>query len=274
MDDLVKNPIERKPRSFLKERISRFKPVAIIRKNSPLFIFLLVLLLTFLLGVWDIRRYEIYDSEGSDINEEVLSQVEVYFREEIFGNNYFVFSPMKTSEDMYLSIPKLKSVRIEKVVPDKVVVFVQTYEEKYVASLRDSSCEVLSAQGIVLDSICEEEGQGCCEEYAKEKSLIIFSSLDVEASVFEDDKDRLLIMEEVKKVVTVMEAFKYQVQEITLANEILEIMDIDGRLFRFTISRDIDVQLRRLIVVLAKANSEYMEFSSLDLRFERPVMLD
>ena len=94
----------------------------------------------------------------------------------------------------------------------------------------------------------------------------------MEPSIFEDDKDRLLIMNEVGKIVKVVETFNYKIKRIVLNKEIVELYDESDRVFRFTISADIDIQLKRFIVVAGKINSEEMDFSSLDLRFERPVM--
>ncbi len=64
----------------------------------------------------------------------------------------------------------------------------------------------------------------------------------------------------------------YRIKRIVLNKEIVELYDESDRVFRFTISADIDIQLKRFIVVAGKINSEEMDFSSLDLRFERPVM--
>jgi hypothetical protein len=79
-------------------------------------------------------------------------------------------------------------------------------------------------------------------------------------------------MEEVGKIVKVIESFNYKVERIVLNKEIVELYDNSNRVFRFTISADIDTQLKRFIIVAGKINSEEMSFSSLDLRFERPVM--
>jgi hypothetical protein len=284
----------KRSKSFWKERILRYGPVVFIRKNIFLFSFLLLITLTILSGVWDIKRYEIYDLDGNKLESVIDAQMQEYIKENIEGENYFLFSPTSTSREMYLNISRLKSVRIEKVVPNKLIFFVEVYEPKYVSYLKSESCKILSSEGIILDSVCEEDkgeseggGEGesegekeemeidtlaCCREYATQESLIFFSSPDVEISVFDNDKDRLLIVEEVKKVVEVVEVFQYKVGTITLENEILEVTSDDGVVFRFTVADDIDTQLKRFVVVVGKVKSEYIDMGFLDLRFERPVM--
>ncbi|MFA7628008.1 MAG: hypothetical protein WCY37_01135 [Candidatus Dojkabacteria bacterium] len=272
MDKVVDNNIKKKKRSFLKERIMRFKIVALIRKNLPLSIFIFLLIISFLVGLWDVRKYELYDLSGEEVEEEISFSVSNYLKENVTGENYFLLSPSSLEKDLYLQIPKLKTVRIEKVAPNKLVLFLEDFDKKYVAFLRDQKCYLLAQEGIVLDSICEESEAECCQQYGLDNSLTYFSSEEVEPSIFEDEKDRLLIMEEVGKIVTIVDTFNYRIKRIVLNKEIVELYDESDRVFRFTISADIDIQLKRFIVVAGKINSEEMNFSSLDLRFERPVM--
>lgn len=272
MDKVVDKNIKKKKRSFLKDRIMRFKIVALIRKNIPLSAFFALFGISLSVGFWDIRRYELYDLGGEELPNQIVSSVNGYLENNVSGANYFLLSPSSLEKELYLEIPELKAVRVEKVAPNKLTLFLETFDEKYVAFLRDQKCYLLAEEGVVLDSICEEEGPECCQQYSLDSSLSYFSSEDVDPSIFEEDKDRLLIMEEVGKIVKVVETFKYPVKRISLDKEIVELYDESDRVFRFTISSDIDIQLKRFIVVAGKINSEEMDFSSLDLRFERPVM--
>lgn len=272
MNEVVDTDIKKKKRSFLKDRIMRFKVVAFIRKNLFLSIFVFLLILSFLVGFWDIKKYELYDLNGETVSEEISLSVNNYLQENVTGENYFFLSPLTLEKDLYLAIPKLKAVRIEKVAPNKLILFLEVFDEKYSAYLRDQKCYLLSYEGIVLDSVCEEAKTECCQQYAQDNSLVYFSSQEVEPSISEGDKDKLLIMEEVGKMVKVIEKFKYKIERIVLNKEIVELYDENDRVFRFTISSDIDTQLKRFIIVAGKINADEMDFSSLDLRFERPVM--
>ncbi|KKP81665.1 MAG: hypothetical protein UR84_C0019G0015, partial [candidate division WS6 bacterium GW2011_GWD1_35_594] len=57
-----------------------------------------------------------------------------------------------------------------------------------------------------------------------------------------------------------------------LLDGIATIMDTDGHIFVFDITYDLDTQLGRMYLVGEKINTDLIEFKSLDLRFERPVM--
>lgn len=264
---------QKKSKKFLKEKILRYKPVRFLKKNVILFSFLVLLLLTILIGVWDISRYEIYDLDGNTLTTGTEGEIELYIEENILGQNYFQLLPNVESREMYLNISRIKKVRMEKVIPNRIILFVQEHDPVYAAFLKSEICTVLSEQGVVLDTVCEEEAVECCREYAEENSLIFFESLDVEISMFDDEKDKLLVMDEIAKVVKVAQAFKYEIEETALKDSILELSEKEGRIFRFTIADNIDIQLRRFIVVVTKIKSEYMEIGTLDVRFERPVMV-
>ncbi len=272
MSEVVGTSIKKKKRSFLKDRIMRFKVVAFIKKNLFLSVFLLLLILSFPVGFWDVKKYEFYDLNGDIISETISSSVSNYLKENVTGENYFLLSPLTLEKGLYMAIPKLKTAKIEKVAPNKLILFLEVFDEKYTAYLRDQKCYILSYEGIVLDSVCEKEKTQCCQQYALDNSLIYFFSQEVEPSISEGEKDKLLIMEEVGKIVKIVEKFNYKIERIVLNKEIVELYDDSDRVFRFTISADIDTQLKRFIIVAGKINSDEMDFSSLDLRFERPVM--
>jgi len=223
MDEVVDTNIKKKRRSFLKDRIMRFKVVTFIKKNLFLSVFVFLLILSFLVGFWDVKKYEFYDLSGETVTEEISSSVSDYLKESVTGANYFLLSPSSLEEDLYLCVPKLKKVRIEKVAPNKLILFLEVFDEKYTAYLRDQKCYLLSYEGIVLDSLCEGAKAECCQQYAQDNSLVYFSSQEVEPSISEGDKDKLLIMEEVGKIVKVVEKFNYKIERIILNEEIVEL---------------------------------------------------
>ena len=269
---IMDTEVEKKPKNFLKEKILRFKLVVFVRRNIVLFTLLFLFLLTLLLGLWNINKYEVFSIKGEGIQESVSSEIGKYFEANILGTNYFLSSPTDFQKDMYLEIAYLSSIKIEKIVPNKLVMFVDVFNTEYVAKLKSNSCFLLSQQGVVLEEICVDDNGECCINYAKESNLPLFLSNDVDISYFEDGKSKLLIMEDISKVFRIVDTFKFDIVEMILANDILELHDTDEKIFRFSMRDDIDTQIRRYIVVMGKIRSDNMEFQTLDLRFERPVM--
>jgi hypothetical protein len=263
---------ERKQNKFLKEKFTRYPLVVFIRKNIYIFLVISTFALTLLLGVWDIKKYEIYNLEGTPTDQKVLQQIEKYFDENIKGYNYFSFSTIEYEEEMYLDIPYIEKIRVEKTLPNKLVIFTKIYKEEYVSILSEDSCYSLSSDGILLEELCEDSEQHCCVEYALASNLPLFKSSTVDISSFENQKDRLLLMEDISVVYKVIVAFKYSVKEIELIDEILEFRDVEGKIFRFNMADDLLLQTKRFVSIMGKVKGEDMQFKTLDLRFERPVM--
>ena len=267
--------VEKKQKSFLKEKMMRFKPVVLIKENIFLFSFFLIFSLSLLFGLWNINRYEIVNTKGKDMEKSVVEEIEGYFKEHLESSNYFLFSPREFQESMYSDITLLKSIRIEKVLPNKIVLFVEIHQPKYVAELSSNLCFLLSSEGFVLEEILEDDTEGgeeLCLNYARENTLIYFFSEDMEISVLENGKRRLLLMEDINKVVETVETFNYKIVRINLENAVLKIYDESDRVFTFSTSDDIPTQLKRFLIVIAKIKNDSLEFGSLDLRFERPAM--
>lgn len=262
----------KKPNTFLKERICRTKIYVFLRKNIFLFSIVLVLALSFLFNIWDINHYEVYDLEGRQIEQQVEQDISKYISDNILGKNFFEISPVKIGEGIYKEVPQVVDTHVEKVMPNKIIIFVDLCETKYVANLKTNSCVLLSESGIVLKELCEQGEENCCEQHSAENNLIYLSSQDVDVSFFENDKDKVLIVQDIRDFVKLLETFKYEIRNIYLTNEILEVSDSEGKLFRFSLANSIEEQLQRLVVVLGQVKNNEMSFSSLDFRFERPVM--
>lgn len=257
---------------FLKEKLSRFKPIVIIKKNILLISILLIFSLSILLGLWNMQRYEIYSSNGEELESVNRDTVEKYIEENIFGRNFFYFSPQEAERSMYMDIPFIKDIKIEKVMPNKIVVFLEIYKEEYATYLKGGKCNIVSSNGTKLKEVCEEDVQSCCLEYSVNNQLPFLISMEIDISNLENDKDKLLIMEDISKVVTIARGLNFKITEINLAEDILEIKDDANHLFRFSMINDFDVQLKRLVVVVKKLKGDSIDFTNIDLRFERPVM--
>jgi len=264
--------IQKQPTNHLKDRILRFKPVAFVKKNIAIFVVLFVFLLSMLVGIWNIKKYTITDLNGLDIPQNVSTLIDKYMEEKLIGKNYFSFSTTTFEKDMITSVPYVKEVNIEKVVPNKLEVFVNLYKPTSTALLRDSECYLLSEEGIVLDTICKEDTANCCKAYATEHSLYVFTSSEVDSSNTENGKQALMVMENIYKVVKVVNTYGYEIQSISLDSMILEVTVKTDQVFRFSMSEDLDLQLERYIAVANRVKSDNLKFKSIDFRFERPVL--
>lgn len=265
-------PAPKQPTNHLKDRVLRFKPICFIKKNLPIFVVIFVFLLTLLFGLWNIRYYTITDRDGDNIPTNVENQIEKYLNEKVIGKNYFSFSTTSLEEEMTKNLSYVKSVNIEKVVPNKLEIFVNIYEPSSAAYIKNQSCYILSEEGYVLENICKEDTQNCCLKYATDNSIYSFTSQNVDISTEGSGKQKLMIMDNISNVTKVVRAYKYNIKNVTLSDSILEITLDSGQLFRFSIAEELDIQLERFIAVANKVKSDNLEFKSIDFRFERPVL--
>ncbi len=265
-------PVPKQPDNHIKDRILRFKPIVFLKRNIPIFAIIFIFLITMLIGIWNIKTYTVTDLNGLDIPTNVSQTINTYVDENIKGKNYFSFSSNTYEKDILSKVSYIKSANIEKVVPNKLEIFVDVYMPKGVALIRNEQCYLLSEEGIVLENLCEEDIENCCKNYASEKSLYILTSSEVDASDLGNEKEKLLVMDSIGRVIKVVETYGYVIKGITLNNSVLEIILDTNQVFRFSLTEDLDIQLGRYIAVANRIKSDSIEFISLDLRFERPVL--
>ncbi len=265
-------PVPKQPDNHIKDRILRFKPIVFLKKNLPIFIILFIFLITILVGIWNIKTYTVTDLNGLEIPANVSQMISTYVDENIKGKNYFSFSSNTYEKDILSKVSYIKSANIEKVVPNKLEIFVDVYIPKGVALIRNEQCYLLSEEGIVLENLCSEDIENCCKNYASEKSLYILTSSEVDASDMGNGKEELLVMDSIGRVIKVVETYGYTIRGITLNNSVLEITLDNQKIFRFSLTEDLNIQLERYIAVANRIKSDSIEFSSVDFRFERPVL--
>jgi len=264
--------IQKQPTNHVKDRVLRFKPVAFIKKNWLVFAILFIFSLTMLVGIWNIKKYTLTDINGQEVPLEVANQIDEYIQNNLKGRNYFFFSTMPYEKDMAKTLQYLKDVNIEKIVPNKLEIFVEIYKPVCTAYLHSNSCYLLSEEGYVLNQICEEEVENCCKQTAETNNIYMFSSSDTDISPNDSGKQTLIILENVSKITKVIMVYDYAIEGITLNGSILEVTLNTGQVFRFNMSDNLDIQLERYIAVANRVKSDNLEFKSIDFRFERPVL--
>lgn len=261
-------------KSWFKERISRFKPILFLKKNLPLIIFILLFSLSLVFGVWDIKRYEVFDSSGEIVEEKIEKLITEYLDHNITGKNFFSVYSKDIENTVESNISYVKSVRVSKVVPNKLQLFVEIYQPRSIILDTENHCKLLSTTGIVLEELCQdaEDIPLCCTGHVSDGKYYLFKSDEVDTSKLAGGKEKLLVMKGISDIVKVVESFGFNIKQVILEEKVLHILDIDDKTHIFTFSDSIDTQLARYFVVMGKVKSDSIEFSSIDVRFERPVV--
>jgi cell division septal protein FtsQ len=259
-------------KKFRKEKLLRFKPIAFVRKNIIFFSIITLFLISLIIGIWKLKNIEVIEVRDSS-SQNISQDISTYFEENIKGKNFFKVSSDSLEEEFLNNISYLKSVQVEKKFPNKLIIFVDTYEDKIVGLLNENKCYLLSAEGYLIQSLCEEsEDEYCCESFAIENQYLFFASPQASLSMDSNKKERLLVLGSVDKVVKVLESYGYVLSNMTLEADILKLHNPENETFIFDLNDNVELQLERFIVVISKIQSEDIKFESLDLRFERPVV--
>lgn len=249
-----------KTRSIL-NRIARFSLVVFVRKHIVIFVLFFILLLTFLFGLWNVRNIEFVLPEGAytDINslEESAKSVK--------GMNIFLISV----EDIQVVLKEgnefVKFVTVEKKIPFTLKITIQEYEPKFIGYSSDR-CVLFSEGGNRVKELCSDCNEEC-PKYLDTYPAIYLSS----NSALESD-NHLIYREEFSSVLGILSVFGFDISSISVNDGIATFNSVDEHIFVLDLSDDLNIQLRRLYIVGKKINSESIEFKSLDLRFDRPVM--
>lgn len=276
MEEIIerKSNIKQASRNWLKERISRFRPVVFLRRNLPVFLFILLFILSLLIGIWDIKKYEIYNTDGTLANEKVSNLVSSYLDHNVIGKNFFLVHSGNLSNQLIENISYVNYVKISKLVPNKLVIFLDLFTPKYVSLIGNEKCSLLSSEGILLEELCtdSQEISNCCTEYVKTSSYSLFKSEEVDISDITRGKKSLLVIDTLSKMVKVIESFGVSAKEIYIKDGVVDIIDDQGRISRFSLTDELTVQLARYFVVMGKVRQDAMKYSIIDVRFERPVV--
>lgn len=263
----------KKPKNFFKERLSRFTPVIFFKKNLPIIIPFVLFGISILIGVWNIHSYQIFTIGGENISEDISKDIKEYIEGNIVGKNFFSIYSRNTENEMQNFLTYVEYASIEKKLPNKVIIYIDLYKGEYITHTKNSSCYLLSEEGIVLENLCQEESSTeCCSNIAKEQNKPFLLASDIDVVNYQNHKKKLLVMEDISKFLGLVKKFGYTPQEISLSSNIVKIKDNEGREVVFSATEDIMNQLQKYYVVMGKIRQDEINWASVDFRFERPVM--
>lgn len=244
--------------------INRFKRIPVIvflKRSLPILIFLLLLVLSFVFGLWNVRQFEYNDAELVNVKRSELDS----YVSEYLDQNIFLLKQKDLQKTILENNGYVKEVYIKKILPSKLEITIKEYTPSYLGYSSDR-CLLFADNGEMVQEVCKDCKDKCLSSEV-DISLVYITS---ESSL--ENAERLIFFEEIDGIRKVLTVFEYQIDTIDIKDGIATINDIDKHLFIFDISYELDTQLARMYIIGQKINSDEIKFKSLDLRFERPVM--
>jgi hypothetical protein len=249
-----------KTRSIV-NRIGRFSPVVFIRRYIYVFIILFILILTNVFGLWNVRRVEFELPENSYTNINKLEESS----NSVKGMNIFFVSVGEVSNILKDGNGFVKRITVEKKIPFTLHILVEEYEPTFIG-YSSSRCVLFSEEGGRIEELCTD----CSEECST--YLDVYPAIHVTSTAALESDNRLIFREEIADILDILSVFGFNIKSISIEDGISTLTSLDDHIFVFDLSDDLSTQLNRMYIVGKKINSDSMEFKSLDLRFERPVM--
>lgn len=249
-----------KTRSIL-NRAGRLSFVVFIKKYIVIFFFFLALVLSFLFGLWNIREIEFRLPENSYTNINSLEKSSLGIK----GMNIFLVSVNDVQSTLKEGNGFVKFVTVEKKIPFTLKVSIEEYNPKFLTYSSDK-CVLFSEEGDRIKELCTGCSDECTKYLDRYPAIHLISSSALESS------SRLIYSTEFSNILSILSLFGFSIDSISINDGISTFTSSDGHIFLFDLSDDLNIQLNRMYIVGKKINSESIEFKSLDLRFDRPVM--
>lgn len=248
-----------KRREAVVNKVKRFPLVVFLKRILPLLIFLFLIFLTFIFGLWNVKELEYGNSKLESVSSNDLDS----YLNEFIGNNIFLLSISDVQKKFFESNGYIKEVYVKKILPWKLDIHIEEYKGLYLG-YSSNRCVLFADTGKTISEICKECEQECLDRKTKELYITSDSSLE--------GNGRLIFFDEISKIQRVLSEFEYIPKSVNISKGIATIEDENGHIFVFDITYDFDVQLARVYIVCQKINEDMIKFKSLDLRFDRPVM--
>jgi hypothetical protein len=236
--------------SFYK-KLCRKKWFKILRPFIFIALVVLVIYILTVIGIFKIKEFRV-ENELLYVNN--LNEISEKYK----GTAYFSLDLEQLETDIKKSNRYVKDVSTAKIFPNKISVNIEEYQPTYYLELKEV-CYILSQEGLVVEENTEYE------ECSLENGIKLESKENILA------ENKLIFDLELYQVVKILNEFGWEISNVEFQKNVMLVSDAD-RVLTIEVNQEYEEQLYKLYLVLEKANIEGIEYSSLDLRYQRPVM--
>lgn len=241
-------------------KIKRFSVVVFLKRFMYVLIGIAAIVLSVVLGLWNVRTVEFQDGDIKYSNIESIKNS----GDTLKGMDIFMIDPQFVESEIKKGNPFIKSIEVDKVIPSKLVLKIHEYIPRFIYYTVDS-CNVYSEMGVKIESICEN----CLEECSTQKDS--FSSIYISSENSLESDGIFLYSNELNSFIRLLSEFGYDISEVNIKDGVTTLLG-NGKSFIFDLNQGLDVQMARMYLVGEKVNQDSIIFLSLDLRFERPIL--
>lgn len=236
--------------SFYK-KLCRKKWFRILRPILVAGLVVLVIYILTVIGVFKIKKIE--QKNELEYVENIATVTDQYL-----GKGYFSLNLEELEGDIQSYDKYVKEVKAEKIFPNKVRLSIEEYEPQYYFENKEI-CYIISKEGILLEENLEYEG------------CLLENGILLEAQDTILAEGKLIFDLELYKAVKILKEFGWEISKVEFQKNVMHIFD-NEKSITIEVNQEYEEQLSKLYLVLEKANIEGIEYKSVDLRYQRPVM--
>ncbi len=194
--------------------------------------------------------------------DEVLSDFEI-----LKGENFFLTDLSVLRTDVIKKYAFVERVYTEKVFPDRVLINIREKEPYFLAN-NSQGCFLLDKEGFVLL-------QGDCNILKSNHSVKELFGTDLDNIDFKvNTQSNFYNAKYIYEIVNILDYYGHNVKTVEVEEHMANFELHDSKTFIFSLLDDIEIQLKRLVVIVKKLEADEMVFKSIDLRYQRPVLIE
>lgn len=246
-------------RSVVINKVKRIPFVVMLKKFLPLLIFVFIVLLTFAFGLWNVKNLQYNTDDLKNVSSFDLDSS----LSDFIGKNIFVVNPNELIEGIYTNLGFVKKASVKKILPNTLRISIEEHTPLYIG-YSSNRCLLFSDTGDLIEEICKDCENDCTGEASQ--------MVHIKSNSVIESNGKLIFFEEIFKVNNLLTEFNYKISSLSIEDGIAVFKDTMNHTFTFDLSNRLDTQLARMYLIGSKINEDVIQFTTLDLRFERPVM--
>lgn len=288
MDFTKENPIagERKARV---SKLYKTRLLKIILLFTLIVIAIIIFLVVSKLPILLIKNVRIVETEYID-RTELATELDL-----LIGQSFFSADVLNLQTKIKKDFVFIDEIYIEKVFPDSIVVNVfEAKPDVILGAPEVNKCYLISDKSVVLDIYEGEESdaqlqsgsdentddnpdaalvlQSICEQFVDKYSVSYIETYDALPELATGDESTYYFVSQINDGIRVISSYKLIVNNVVIKNNVCQFNLEGGKIIRMDLTQDFDTQLKRFIVVITEMQDEGLDFTQMDVRFERPVI--
>ena len=238
------------------------------RARYYIFIAILIVIFFFIYQYTNVLTISqvIIDSSGS----EKLSFVDQTKLESqlswVIGKKYFTVN-INEIKKIFDGNSFVKSVIITKIFPNIVSIYVQERKPFVSLEIDNNTCVLLDSDSFVLVKV-----DGDCKEINTQYMPIPLVISDPKMSFVENTQSTYYQVLDIVKVTKKFNEYSLGINGISIKDNVMKVRALAKKYFVFSLNQDINVQLIRMAAVMPEIEKSRIKYTTLDLRFVRPVL--